>query len=64
MGLKDTSQSKNTHLISITADIVEVIDHLVLYNPFYLLVFLGTIQLEILSRKRPELAKYDFWRCY
>lgn len=54
--LKDTFNPKYT-FDSITADIVEVIDHLKIKNSHFVGISLGTILIRNLAEKKPELVK-------
>tara|TARA_B110000091_G_scaffold147867_1_gene157531 strand:+ start:1473 stop:2210 length:738 start_codon:yes stop_codon:yes gene_type:complete len=54
--LKDTFNPKYT-FNSITADIVEVIDHLKIKNSHFVGISLGTILIRNLAEKKPELVK-------
>jgi pimeloyl-ACP methyl ester carboxylesterase len=54
--LKDTFNPKYT-FDSITADIVEVIDHLAIEKSHFIGISLGTILIRNLAEKRPELVK-------
>ena len=54
--LKDTFKAKYT-FDSITADIVEVIDHLKIKKSHFIGISLGTILIRNLAEKRPELVK-------